>query len=193
MITRLTIQVYFQVSIAMADVMLTLLNDGLDIQKLHLVGFSVGSHMAGLIGRHIQTKSSKKFTVKRITALDPAYPLFYPNLAYQPINKNDAEFVDVIHTDAGLYGTPIPSGTVDFWPNGGYIPQPGCRLRSFIATTENDMCTHRRAYYLWAESIANKDIKLFNAIRCTSWDFFKYGWCEKAAATVNMGIDTPLK
>lgn len=42
------------------------------------------------------------------------------------VNAKDAEFVDVIHTDAGGYGAPVRTGTVDFWPNGGKSTQPGC-------------------------------------------------------------------
>lgn len=26
--------------------------------------------------------------------------------------------IQVIHTDSGLYGQPIATGTIDFWPNG---------------------------------------------------------------------------
>lgn len=117
----------------MSNVLINLLTNDLDILKLHLVGFSVGSHIAGLIGRQIREKSISKFTIKRITALDPAFPMFYPEMFYKPVNKEDAVFVDVIHSDAGLYGSPIATGTVDFWPNGGYVPQPGCPLRNFQA------------------------------------------------------------
>lgn len=42
------------------------------------------------------------------------------------IGENDAEFVDIIHTDAGVYGAPVRTGSVDFWPNGGKSIQPGC-------------------------------------------------------------------
>lgn len=121
----------------MSDVIVNLLNNGLNIQNLHLVGFSVGSHIAGLIGRNVQEKSAKKFKIKRITALDPAFPLFYPEIFYKPISKDDADFVDVIHSDAWLYGTPVQTGTVDFWPNGGYFPQGGCPLRNFQLMSEN--------------------------------------------------------
>ena len=121
----------------MSNVLVNLLNNGLDIKKLHLVGFSVGSHIAGLIGRQIRDKSSNEFVVKRITGLDPAYPLFYPEFFFKPISKEDADFVDIIHTDAWLYGAPTATGTVDFWPNGGNVPQPGCPLRNFQLWTDD--------------------------------------------------------
>lgn len=128
---------YFQIADALSDVLLNLLKNGLDIQKLHLVGFSVGSHIAGLLGRQIQEKSAKNFVIKRITALDPAFPLFYPEIFYKPVSKDDAKFVDIIHTDGGLYGTPVATGTIDFWPNGGYLPQPGCPLRTFQVMSDD--------------------------------------------------------
>lgn len=55
------------------------------------------------------------------------------------LSKTDAYFVDVIHTDAGLYGAPVTSGTVDFWPNGGDTLQPGCPSRNFKPLTDNGM------------------------------------------------------
>lgn len=38
----------------------------------------------------------------------------------------DAEFVDVIHSCAGILGFKNPIGHIDFYPNGGGAPQPGC-------------------------------------------------------------------
>ncbi|CAO1415320.1 unnamed protein product [Diamesa hyperborea] len=185
----------YKVADAMSNLLINLLSKDLDIQKLHLVGYSVGSHICGLIGRQIKEKSSSKFVVKRITALDPAFPMFYPELFYKPISKEDAELVDVIHTDAGLYGAPLPTGTVDFWPNGGYVPQPGCPMRTFQAWTDDDLCTHRRAFHFWAESIATKTFKTFEAKKCLTWESFKLNLCDATTATsttVYMGIDTAL-
>lgn len=44
--------------------------------------------------------------------------------------------VDVIHTDAGLYGAPRSTGTVDFWPNSGKTLQPGCPKRDYKLLTD---------------------------------------------------------
>jgi hypothetical protein len=73
-----------------------------------------------------------------VTALDPAFPNFYPDGAtMRHIRATDAIFVDIIHTDAGQYGAPYTTGTADFWPNGGKAPQPGCPLA--IPLTESSM------------------------------------------------------
>lgn len=45
---------------------------------------------------------------------------------------SDAEYVDVIHTDSGILGIPIPIGQSDFYPNGGRALQPGCQQSSLI-------------------------------------------------------------
>jgi len=43
------------------------------------------------------------------------------------LDKGDATFVDVIHTARGIQGISEPIGHVDFYPNNGYSPQPGCQ------------------------------------------------------------------
>lgn len=93
-------------------------NNGLNRERFHIVAHSLGCQLASMTARNIISRS--KLKIKRISALDPAFPLFYPGLIAGHLSKNDADFVDVIHTDAFLYGAPIPTGTADFWPNGEF-------------------------------------------------------------------------
>lgn len=69
-------------------------------------------------------------SLSRITGLDPAGLLFFPDLPQViPENhllENDAHFVDIVHTDSGGYGYPLPTGAADFYVNGGLRFQPGC-------------------------------------------------------------------
>lgn len=60
------------------------------------------------------------------SGMDPAGPLFTKWPKSLKLDAEDAEFVDVIHTDAGIFGYPRSVGHVDFWPNRGISPQPGC-------------------------------------------------------------------
>lgn len=93
---------------------------GLKLTTFHIVGNSLGGQMAGFIGRSVIENSNKELIISRITALDPAGPVFYPrNILINSINENDAIFVDVIHGDALYFGTKYSTGTVDFWPNEG--------------------------------------------------------------------------
>jgi len=107
---------------------------GFKLDKFCLVGHSLGAHLVGFIGRAIIKFSNGTSRITRITGLDPAGPLFYgiAEVMQKPINKDDGLFVDVIRTDFTFFGAPsrkegepIQTGTVDFWPNGGF-DQPKC-------------------------------------------------------------------
>lgn len=66
-----------------------------------------------------------------LTGLDPALPLFSSVPTSDRLDKDDAEFVDCIHTCGGLLGFYYPICTIDFYPNGGDYAQPGCWLDFF--------------------------------------------------------------
>ncbi|NXI63324.1 LIPR3 protein, partial [Anseranas semipalmata] len=91
--------------------------------EIHLIGHSLGAHTAGEAGRRIRS-------VRRITGLDPAGPYFEGTPPEVRLDPTDANFVDVIHSNAahfpaigfGMYNT---TGHLDFYPNGGTV-MPGC-------------------------------------------------------------------
>lgn len=59
--------------------------------------------------------------------LDPARPGFeVGQVQNEGLKKEDAKFVDVIHTSGGSAGCFHSMGHADFFPNGGSPPQPGC-------------------------------------------------------------------
>ena len=60
-----------------------------------------------------------------LSGLDPASLFFITVSTSFRLDESDAQYVDVIHTDAGVFGTTLASGHTDFWPNGG-SSQPGC-------------------------------------------------------------------
>lgn len=64
--------------------------------------------------------------------LDPAFPLYMWKGKQGHLTSTDADFVDVIHTDGGIYGFPVSLGHADFFPNGGFPIQPGCRLNQLL-------------------------------------------------------------
>ena len=63
--------------------------------------------------------------------LDPALPLFTTPFNDSKLDKSDADFVDVLHTDALKEGKVETCGHIDFYVNGG-IEQPGCKSSSII-------------------------------------------------------------
>ncbi|KAJ8735413.1 hypothetical protein PYW07_007033 [Mythimna separata] len=108
---------------------------GASYEKIHLVGFSLGGHLVGSAGRETGG------LVRRVTALDPAGPLWGRDS--DRVVPTDAQYVEVIHTNTGLLGYTDPCGDADFYPNGG-SSMPGCFLNS---------CSHSRAYEYMDSSV----------------------------------------
>lgn len=117
----LTVMLIKRVGNYVNKLVMFLVSYGLDFQKIHLVGHSLGAHISGYAGA-----AAKPATYSRITGLDPAMPEFLLASPEHRLDPSDASFVDVIHTCAGVLGHPMLLGTVDFFPNGGTPPQPGC-------------------------------------------------------------------
>lgn len=156
-----------------------------DISKFHLIGHSLGAHVAGYVGETLNG-------LGRITGLDPAEPNFKNADTKVRLDPDDAIFVDVIHTDGSPfnelsgYGLLDPVGDIDFYPNGGEY-QPGCPRENLInlfsesyhygiEETEDLMsCSHSRSIFLFTESI-NNDCR-FTAYPCDDFEKFKHGEC----------------
>ncbi|XP_037719626.1 lipase member H isoform X2 [Drosophila subpulchrella] len=128
---------------------------GISLDGVHVIGHSLGAHIAGRIGRHFNG------TLGRVTGLDPALPLF-SSRSDDSLHSNAAQFVDVIHTDYPLFGDIRPRGTADFYPNFGLAPQPGCENVDVVAANS---CSHNRAVMFYAESIGMPNS--FPAIPCS--------------------------
>ncbi|KAL1488548.1 hypothetical protein ABEB36_015011 [Hypothenemus hampei] len=142
---------------------------GLSPKNIHLIGFSLGAHVAGSASEPLKQKG---YLIGRITGLDAASPLFRSNHfreKHKKLDRNDAEYVDVLHTDSSPFltdgfGLWEPIGHVDFFPNGGQ-EQPGCTdPKSSIVVTHleggnlsrDSACSHIRAFHLFIETIMNK-------------------------------------
>ncbi|XP_063697711.1 uncharacterized protein LOC134828659 [Culicoides brevitarsis] len=147
----------------------------MDFNKIHIIGHSLGAQTAGFAG--MNTKSGK---VGRITGLDPAKPLFMNPDPDTHLDPTDGQFVDVIHSSAGLAGSDMVLGTADFWPNGGTDIQPGCN--------NIGSCSHERSYIYYAESI-NPQLKPFVAYPCSNYFEFLRGKCTENPTF--MGNPTP--
>lgn len=115
---------------------------GFPLESLHLIGFSLGAHVAGITGRLVQRGMGRP--LQRITALDPARPCFGRASAYR-VGRGDARFVQVVHSSAGALGVEEPLGHTDVY----VAPQPECRARAF--TLE---CDHAQAWRMYASSVA---------------------------------------
>ncbi|KAJ1519466.1 hypothetical protein ONE63_004752 [Megalurothrips usitatus] len=154
---------------------------GLEGRDLHLVGHSLGAHTAGLASLHLREDT----VIARITGLDPAGPLFKDGRTNR-LDASHADFVDVIHTCANVFGYRDAIGHVDFYPNGGTAFQPGC----LVPDLTTGKCSHNRAYLLFNESILLNST--FLAYRGRDADHP----CEDVdtdGEPVVMGLDTPTR
>ncbi|XP_053680254.1 phospholipase A1-like [Anopheles nili] len=146
----------------------------LDLGDLHLVGHSLGAHLAGLTGKRVTTGR-----IGAILGLDPAGPLFSSANPGTRLASTDAEYVEVIHTNGGTLGMYDPIGTADFYPNGGKH-QPGCLPWIFGMS-----CSHGRAWELYAES-AYTPVG-FKAALCGSVQQMEGSMCRNDLPKVDMG------
>ncbi|XP_077302591.1 lipase member H-like [Arctopsyche grandis] len=131
-----------------------MVDKGLKMSLLHLVGHSLGGQLSGFIGKNLQSAYNLK--PNRISALDPAGPGFYPLSASNRLDAADAIIVDSILTNPYLYGYPLSIGSATFWPNPGTNLQPGCP--DVPVTDTESFCSHRRSWMYWAESLRTPDI-----------------------------------
>ncbi|XP_050441948.1 lipase member H-like isoform X2 [Adelges cooleyi] len=155
----------------------------LDPGDIHLIGHSLGAHVSGACGAAFTLGK-----IGRITGLDPAGPGFeYVNVQTNRLDKTDALFVDVIHTAAGAAGYYSSLGHVDFFPNEGCPPQPGCYDGLYPSELMGIVgCSHARAHKLYTDSVYHMRSML--ATKCSSWSSYKSGQCKNNPKTY-MGHD----
>ncbi|XP_039285144.1 pancreatic lipase-related protein 2 isoform X2 [Nilaparvata lugens] len=134
----------------------------LPLGKIHLIGHSLGAHVASYAAKRMKG-------IGRLTGLDPAQPGFEGTPIEVRLDRTDALFVDVYHTNmrpfiplAG-FGMINPVGDIDVYYNGGY-DQPGCGTlpKIFKIKDWKDLlnlpynavfCSHIRAYAYFTASI----------------------------------------
>jgi hypothetical protein len=143
-------------------------NQFINFRFLDIVGFSLGAHAAGLVGKNVTGGK-----IQKIVGLDPSGPLFDLNNVAERLDAGDAEYVECIHTNGAFFtGIVLPGhgigeaiGHADFFPNGGNS-QPGCF---------SNTCAHLRAVSLYTDAMLNGNLwanqcegtSLMSRRRCT--------------------------
>ncbi|XP_068701109.1 pancreatic lipase-related protein 2-like [Montipora foliosa] len=142
--------------------------------NFYLIGFSLGAHVTGFAGSYLQRNYS--MTIGRITGLDPAMPLFTGSRKDVHLDKTDAKYVDIIHTNMGEFGTPDKEGDADFLPNGGAL-QPGC-VDDPTDVMFTVGCNHLRSTEFYIKTVTEECPKPFKGYPCSSYYRYFFGRCN---------------
>ncbi|KRY70521.1 Lipase member H, partial [Trichinella pseudospiralis] len=185
------------VGAVLADFVSTLVKSfKISLNRLTLVGFSLGAHACGFAGKNLGGLSRINFL---FTGLDPAGPLFSGKESEARLDSSDAEFVQCIHTNGqsffkGGLGSVQPMGHVDFYANGGLV-QSGCAdgLEEIIldlfhlngTILEELTCSHSQAPVLYIETIKSSSFSQacqFTSVSCDSPSSWFQGKCFNCIA-----------
>merc|ERR1712046_29950 len=96
---------------------------GWNDSQFECVGHSLGGQACGYAGKY--AKSEFRMNLGKVHGLDPAGPMFERCTKEVRIDRGDASFVDIMHTnggneDNGFLGINAAVGHADFFPNGGH-------------------------------------------------------------------------
>uniref|UniRef100_A0A1L8EB18 Putative vitellogenin-1-like protein n=1 Tax=Haematobia irritans TaxID=7368 RepID=A0A1L8EB18_HAEIR len=152
------------------------------LERIHLIGHSLGSHIMGAAARFFHEKTGK--LIPRVTGLDPAKPCFNEGETLSGLMRGDAEFIDVIHSNSGVLGKRSPTGDADFYPGGLDPLPPGC-----VSVT----CAHARAWEYFAETVYPGNENNFMGARCTSLTRLREGKCPKQDVPMGYAASTKAK
>merc|ERR1711962_480849 len=168
--------------------------------QIHAIGHSLGGQMVGHFGREFK-RLSNQGPIAQITSLDPAKPWFDVTAETNTISKDDAQLVDVIHTNSGFLlngrlSIMRPLGDIDYYPNGGQH-QTGCKDIICVGTACLSMnlwdlfsggCSHQRSHQYYVESIYAKPFgEVFISDNCNSWEDFQSEDCHDYIPRLPMG------
>ncbi|XP_075147674.1 phospholipase A1-like [Haematobia irritans] len=149
----------------------------LSFRTLTVVGHSLGAHVAGITGKSVQTGK-----IHKIIGLDAAKTLFDYKKPEGRLAETDGDYVQAIHTDAGLATFVEPLGNADFYVNGG-SNQPFCPLPEFFG-----ICSHALSTIYYAEVLGLND---FGSIRCDDYHHAVDQNCGSVFSGVRMGARNP--
>lgn len=145
---------------------------GQSFADMSAIGHSLGGHVVGFIGKNLNAELGS------VVALDPALPLFSIDAPHGRTDANDAVYVEVLLTNAGLLGFDLPIGDSNFYPNWGST-QPGCG----VDITGN--CAHQRSHEFFTESITTA--VGFWSRQCASYQDILNQNCVSSGPDVLMG------
>lgn len=141
------------------------------LDKTELIGHSFGAHIAGLASKHLVNRKAPA----AILGLDPAGLEFSINKRNERLDKDDAQYVEVTHTDIDGIGFPEPIGDVDVYPYYGKN-QPGC---------DTPGCNHNRAIDYFVQSITSS--RKIVVEQCDDYSNIVAEKCRPTGVTIKAG------
>ncbi|CAL7938256.1 unnamed protein product [Xylocopa violacea] len=142
---------------------------GVNVNEISVIGHSLGAHVAGFSGKHVQQVFKQKY--KQIIGLDPAGPEYNDKDCVNRLCQSDAALVQVFHTSRLAMHSAI--GDNDFYFNGGNT-QPGCILT---------VCSHSRAVIYFTMTLLHSPCFIGTAWRIGSDSILKWEECNKDTCT----------
>ncbi|KAG4070813.1 hypothetical protein HA402_011039 [Bradysia odoriphaga] len=112
-----------------------------DPDSIHVVGHSLGAHVAGFAGKYMA--ANRSITLQHISALDPVGVFIESYECRRRLCRTDATFVETFHTSNTL-GMYKPIESLDLYVNGGKY-QPQCAW--------NPPCSHSYALELYRKAL----------------------------------------
>ncbi|KAG9510834.1 Lipase member H [Fragariocoptes setiger] len=142
------------------------------VTSSHKVGVALGMFIRRLI-------EATGADARLFHLIDPTGVCYDDEPDEHRLNKNDAQTVVVLHTNARTLGSKSNYGSYDIWVNGG-LTQPGCArasaelLKLLTFRDASFACSHRRAHELISEPL---DACQHVAYACHSYAAFQHGEC----------------
>ena len=137
-------------------------SNNIDPKTVHCIGHSLGAHCCGFAAKNLTN-------LGRISAIDPAGPLFEKKPANERLDKSDAQFVDCIFTTNLSFDEPFCHA--NFYPDS----QMGQKMCGFFGFTRFS-CNHGAGVWYYASSVDYSTCK-FAATKCNSLEEFKKHKC----------------
>ncbi|XP_041978199.1 phospholipase A1-like [Aricia agestis] len=175
----------YHIGKALAEMLITLMENGVSPKNMHLIGHSLGAHISGNTGNIFYEKTGQK--IARITGLDPAGPCFYDSKYH--LKSGSADFVDAYHCNAYQLGTDKNIADVNFYVNDG-VSQPKCGAPPIPDITLSSMaslCSHMACQNFFFLTVSQPN--LFPAYKCDSYKNFQNGGCRSDKTVA--GYSTP--
>ncbi|KAK8720273.1 hypothetical protein OTU49_013453, partial [Cherax quadricarinatus] len=144
-------------------------HNNMKLNQTHLIGFSLGGRISGMVGARITTGQ-----LASITGIDASYPWVPPESDEEFLEASDASLVVNLRTSP--VGSHSPPGHIDFYPNGG-LTQPGCQ-DWYTPYLVEQVCNHYRAVALLIEAVRHARDGVFPACGCPDWNTFQDNTCD---------------